>query len=86
MLYNKCGFASPELTHRALQCVSLHPELPSCLTSLTDSKVATVGLTGFLYQRKKEGEKNVCHLFWRVISNSRVHLMVKSCNAVSFTI
>lgn len=25
------------------------PELPSCLTSLTDSKVATVGSTSFLY-------------------------------------
>ena len=36
--------------HSPVQCVSLHPESPSCLTSLTDSKVATVGLTGFLYQ------------------------------------
>lgn len=62
------GFKSSELTHRTwlvcvCVCVPLHPELPSCLTSLTDSKVATVGLTGFIYQiswcshEHKEGEK-----------------------------
>lgn len=35
--------AKPERQSRA------SPELPSCLTSLSDSKVATVGLTSFLY-------------------------------------
>ncbi len=36
---------------------------------------------------EKRGEKmpsieQLCHLFWRVISSSGVHLMVKSCDAV----
>lgn len=47
----------------------VHPEPPSCLTSLTDSKVATVALWSILYQTSwcnhtPEGRiKSVCHLF-----------------------
>lgn len=48
MLHDRQDGASSELTHRAFAVRLLATlSFSSCLTSLTDSKVATVGLTGF---------------------------------------
>lgn len=105
MQHNKCGFCLSRAHSPGFRCASsLAPwASPPRLTSLTDSKVATVGLTSFFIPdllmqpgaqedeggggKKKEKKKlpsieQLCHLFWRVISSSGVHLMVKSCDAV----